>query len=70
MIDKKSMLDSRSRLEKTQARKCLAEFFNRNPNNDSFTKHVLEQSFKDEKLKVDLRECCWANDSNVTWTND
>jgi hypothetical protein len=46
MFDKISIIDIRSRIEKTQARKCLAEFFNRNPNNVSFTKHALEQMQK------------------------
>jgi len=54
MIDKKSLIDIRSRLEKTQARKCLAEFLNKNPNNVSFTKHALEQIQKRDLISGDI----------------
>ena len=38
-----SSVDIMSRLEKTQARKLLSEFFNKDPNKVSFTKHALDQ---------------------------
>lgn len=54
MIDKKSIIDIISRLEKAQARKLLAEFFNSNPNNVSFTKHALEQMQKRDLMSGDI----------------
>lgn len=53
MIDKKSSIDVMSRLEKAQARKLLGEFFKKNPNNTSFTKHAREQMV--ERLPLFLR---------------
>lgn len=54
MIDKISSTDIISRLDKTQARKSLAELFNTNPNNISFTKHAKDQMLKRDLMSGDI----------------
>lgn len=54
MIDKKSSIDVMSRLEKAQARKLLGEFFKKNPNNTSFTKHAREQMIERDLIVGDV----------------
>lgn len=54
MVDETSSNDIISRLEKTQFRKSLAEFFNTNPNNVSFTKHAQEQMLKRDIMSGDI----------------
>jgi hypothetical protein len=54
MVDETSSNDITSRLDKTQARKFLAEFFNNNPNNVSFTKHAQEQMQKRDLMSGDI----------------
>lgn len=54
MVDEISSNDITSRLEKTEARKLLAEFFNVNPNNVSFTKHANKQMLTRDLTSGDI----------------
>jgi hypothetical protein len=54
MVDQTSLIDVTSRLSAIQARKILAEIFNKNPNFISFTKHAFEQMHDDDLKTGDV----------------
>lgn len=54
MVDKKSNIDIESRLDKTQARKLLSEFFNTDPNLVSYSSHALQRMRERDLMAGDV----------------
>jgi hypothetical protein len=54
MVDATSKIDLTSRLDKTQARKLVSEFFNKEDRKVSFTKHAIERMAERNMDAVDI----------------
>jgi hypothetical protein len=49
-----SIIDIESRLNRTQAKKILGEFFRANPNSVSFTSHAQKQMLERDLTSIDV----------------